>query len=344
MRRRTFLSASLGLGLLAGMQAYRHRPQFAAAEGMSRSDVPGAPTPLYTGAAIAFGTTISVQVMHRNQKQAELAIGNALHEAKKIDALMSLHRADSQLVTLNRQGTLHRPDPHLLAVMRETQRLAEQTGGAFDPTVQPLWRLHADAASAGRIAAPDELRQAIRLVDWRKVSVNADRIAFSVPGMAITLNGIAQGYASDLALAAVREGGIEHALLDIGEFGAVGKNPLSNPWTLGVRHPREAEAMAAVLTVNGRSMATSGDYETSFSRDFSAHHIIDPGTGNSPPALASVTVLAPTCMLADGLSTAMFVMGPDKALALAARYQGVDALLIGKDGRTWKTLGLPLVA
>lgn len=344
MHRRTFLSASLGAGLIAGMPAFlaaQHRP---APGEMTRSDVPGTGFPVFTGAAIAFGTTISVRLLHHSADQAERAIGSALGEAKRIDALMSLYRDDSQLSVLNRQGWLDRPNPHLLAVMREARRLARLSGGAFDPTVQPLWTMHADAAKTGRRLAPQELAQARRLVDWKNMQVDAGRIALAMPGMAVTLNGIAQGYASDLALAAIRAAGIKDALLDIGEFSALGNNASRRPWTLGVQNPRDPELIVARLRLDGRSMATSGDYEATFTSDFSCHHIFDPATGHSPLELASVTVLAPTCMLADGLSTAMLVAGPQRSLALAADLDGVDVLLIGKDGTTWKTPGLSLSA
>lgn len=344
MRRRTFLSASLGAGLIAGMPAFLAAQRRPAPGEMTRSDVPDTDLPIYTGAAIAFGTTISVRLLHYDADQAEQAIGRALLEAKKIDALMSLYRDESQLSVLNRQGWLDRPDPHLLAVMREAQRLARLSSGAFDPTVQPLWNMHADAAKTGRPLAPQELAQARRLVDWKNMRIDAARIALAMPGMAVTLNGIAQGYASDLALAAIRAAGVEDALLEIGEFSALGHNASRRPWTLGVQNPRDPELIAARLRLDGRSMATSGDYETTFTSDFSTHHIFDPATGRSPLELASVTVLAPTCMLADGLSTAMLVAGPEKALALAARQKDVDVLLIGKDGTTWKTPGLPLAA
>ena len=131
-------------------------------------------------------------------------------------------------------------------------------------------------------------------------------------------------------------------MLNTGEFSARGNNGALQPWTLGVLDPRDADALAAVLTVDGRCVATSGDYASTFTPDFVHHHIFDPATGESPPELASVTVLTPSALQADGLSTAFMVMGARKAHALAARLAGVDVMTINKRGVVWKSPTFPL--
>jgi len=336
MQRRTFISASLGLGLLGGAAM----PWLRAAS--AGSDSPGRSSPLqmFTGAGLAFGTTVSVKLMHDDEKVAARAIEDALNQIKGIDRLMSLYRPDSQVSVLNRQGYLDRPDARLVAVLRQTQELARLTEGAFDITVQPLWSAYSTAAARGEQPTSAQIDAATRTVGWRKLSIDSQAVRFAQPDMAVTLNGIAQGYATDLALAAIKKHGIRHALLDAGEFAALGKPAPQRPWTLGVRNPRDNARLAATLPLEGRSMATSGDYEMRFAADFSSHHIVDPATGRSPLELASVSVLAPSGMLADGLSTACFVMGTKKALALCEAMPGVDALLIAKSGQTWRTAAL----
>ena len=145
-------------------------------------------------------------------------------------------------------------------------------------------------------------------------------------------------------LAALRPFGIEHALLDTGEFAARGHNPAQQPWTLGVADPRDQQAMAAIVRTDGRCLATSGDYAAAFTPDFAHHHIFDPATGDSPTELASVSVVAPSAVLADGLSTAFMVMGAKKSHALAATLAGVDLLTINKRGVVWRSPGFPLAA
>ncbi|WP_225869915.1 FAD:protein FMN transferase [Glaciimonas sp. PCH181] len=335
MRRRTFISASVGAALstLAGWQFL---PSHVKAGAFTRSDILPSGQRLYSGADLAFGTTIGIQVLHHDQRQAELAIQDAIHEAKKIDMLMSIYSADSQVFQLNRDGRLAHPDPHLLVVLAEAQRLSALTDGAFDITVQPLWVKFSTAAASNTLPSAAEVAQAKTLVNWKDLSADAHQVSLK-PGMAITLNGVAQGYAVDLALAAVQARGIHNALLDTGEFISAGTKTADRRWLVGVQDPRQTDVFTTALQMDGRSVATSGDYETTFTPDFVHNHIFDPATGDSPLELASVTVVAPTGLLADGLSTALFVLGSEKAMRLAAQLDQVDVLLVDKKGKTWKT-------
>jgi thiamine biosynthesis lipoprotein len=316
MHRRSFIAAALGS--IGGAAA-------------TATAVGDAPLRLHTGAGLAFGTTV---------RMAQRAISAALSEARRVDGLMSLYDPASQVFRLNRDKALDGPNPHLLAVLAHARALSRLTLGAFDITVQPLWRAFHDAA--GLPLEPERLR-ARGLVDWTLVQAGPRRVALGDPGMAITLNGLAQGYAADLALAALRRHGIRHALVDTGEYGALGR-PGERPWLLGVRDPHAEEGLAARVALDGRCVATSGDYAAAFTPDRLHHHIFDPATGDSPTELASVTVLAPTGLEADGLSTAFMVMGARRAHTLAARLPGVDLLTIGKRGDTWKSAGFPAVS
>ena len=321
MKRRSFLTASLG-AIAAGSCAWpRHAP-------------------VHTGVALAFGTTIQIALVHADEQVARTAIGEALAAAQRVDRLMSIYQPASQVYQLNRDGVLHRPDPQLLAVLAQARALSEWTDGAFDITVQPLWRTWREAVARGALPAAAQRRQAQAKVDWRQVEFDERRVTLA-PGMAITLNGLAQGYAADMALAAVQAHGIRHALLDTGEFVARGRKRAHQPWALGVRDPRDEQVLAATLFINGCGVATSGDYESVFTPDYLHHHIFDPAAGDSPQELASVTVMAPTGMLADGLSTACMVLGRERAAALAASLPGVDLLAIDKQGREWRSAGFP---
>lgn len=328
MLRRAFIAATFGTIAGTGVAAS------AGGQGRGR---------LHTGAALAFGTTVTVSVVHDDTREAELAISDALAGVRKVDTLMSVQRDSSQVFQLNRDGFLDRPDPHLLAVLAHARQLSRLTRGAFDITVQPLWRNFQQAAQGGFLPPPEMKQQAMACVGWNRIDTSAEQVRFDMPGMAITLNGLAQGYAADLALAALRAHGIRHALLDTGEFIGEGRRNSLRPWILGVPDPREQGRMAATLPVEGRSVATSGDYQSTFTPDFVHHHILDPATGDSPQELASVTVLAPTGIGADGLSTAFMVMGARKAHALAARLPRVDLMTINKRGIVWKSPRFPSV-
>lgn len=332
MRRRTLLSASLGLGSLTGLAYVGIQP--GAATGLQS----------FTGSAKAFGTTVNIQVLHHAAASAHAAIAAALQQVKTVDALMSLHQPGSQVFQLNQQGWLDIPNPHLLQVLAYAQQLSGQTAGAFDITVQPLWQAFSRAQNQATLPTLQALAQAKALVNWQKLTFSHQQVRLAQPGMAITLNGLAQGYAADLALQALSAGGVAHALLDTGEFAALGDKAVGQPWVLGIRHPRQADVLAARVALDGRMLATSGDYETVFSPDHAHHHIFDPATGDSPTVLASATVLAPIGMMADGLSTAFMVMPPDQTLALAAQLPQVDVLLIAKDGSRRTTPHFPMLA
>jgi thiamine biosynthesis lipoprotein len=330
MLRRTFIAGSLGT-VASALTACK----------------PGAierSGDLYTGAALAFGTVVKVSLFHADGGVAERAIEDAFAAAHLVDQTMSIYSEGSQVYQLNLHGRLERPSAHLLTVLRSAADLSVLTKGAFDITVQPLWGVYQQAArSNARPTRTDRLKASAKL-GWERVLVEDDRVTLCKPGMQVTLNGLAQGYAADLALEALRARGIAHALVDMGEFSARGAKSSQQPWTLGVPDPRDPGLLAARLRLEGRSVATSGDYATAFTPDFVHHHIFDPSTGESPQELASVTVVAPTGLQADGLSTACMVMGARKAHALAARLPGVDVMTINKRGVVWKSPSFPSLA
>jgi thiamine biosynthesis lipoprotein len=294
--------------------------------------------------ARALGADVSLTALHENRRTATLAIDDAFAELDRIEEAMSLYRPHSQLCRLNREGILHDPDPYLVEVLRAAAEISARSGGAFDATVQPLWDLYATERKAGRLPQPAAVHDAARRVDWRKVDVAPDRIRFSEKGMAVTLNGIAQGFASDRVEAALKARGVRHALVNTGEFGSLGRKADGTPWTVGIQHPRRPDAWLALAALEDRFLSTSGDYATPFSDDFRHHHIFDPRTGLSPTEFSSVTVLARTGMESDALTKVLFVLGLEKGLDQVRRVAGADALCVHKDGRVVSTDGFPRIS
>ena len=288
----------------------------------------------------ALGAQVAMTVLHRDPAAGERALTAAFAELDRVDDLMSVYRPASQVSRLNRDGRLHDPHPCLVEVLRAALAMSARTGGAFDVTVGPLWQAYAAAQGAGHLPEPAAVREALERVGWRNLIVAPDRVRLAA-GMSITLNGIAQGYAADRALAALRAHGAEHALVDTGEVGSIGRNPAGDAWSAGIQHPRRADAYIALVRLDGRCISTSGDYATTFTPDRSANHIFDPATGRSPGAFASVTVVAPTGIAADALSTAVFVLGPERGLDLIRRTPGADALVVLKDERVLVTDAFP---
>ncbi len=320
MKRRSLLQTSLGLGAL----------------------VLGAPAHSTTGAAarlqwrertlLGLGTSLSLRVAHHDPVRAERALDAVVATIRHVEAQMSLFDPDSALCRLNRDGVLLHPDADLLRVLRLAQVVSARSQGAFDVTVQPLWQVFEAAQRDAALPTRAAVGQARARVGWQALEIAPHRVGFTKPGMAITLNGIAQGYAADLARQRLQAHGIEHALIHTGEWASLGRPDARHDWTLGVADPRDEQASFARLTMDGRCIATSADSQTNFSRDYRHHHIFDPRTGYSPPELASVTVAARSCALADALTKVMFVAGMRRALVLARQWQ-VDVLLVDKTGR-----------
>jgi thiamine biosynthesis lipoprotein len=288
---------------------------------------------------LGFGTTLSLQAAHHDEAVLERALDAAVALLRRIEAQMSLFDPASALSQLNRERVLRAPPAQLLRVLRIAQAVSRASGGAFDVTVQPLWQAFDAARREHRLPDASEVAAARALVDWHALHVAPHALRLLRPGMAVTLNGIAQGYAADRARALLARHGIGHALVDAGEFAPLGHNPQRQPWTLGIADPHAEAALLARLVTDGRCVATSADSETTFSADRRHHHIVDPRTGRSPPELSAVTVAARSGALADALTKVMFVAGPSRIPALARRW-GVDVLWVDKRGRCQATPGL----
>ena len=327
MKRRTFLHLGLGLATRAGAGAA----------------VPARPGALQWASRTlhAMGTAMTLQLAHADSAQATRALDAAVADIRQVEDQMSLFRADSAICELNRTGVLHQPHPDLLSVLRTAQWVAEHSQGAFDVTVQPLWLAFASAQQQGRLPTRDEVQAARQHVGWRGLQVSAAEVRLARPGMAITLNGIAQGFAADKVKARLQAMGIAHALIDAGEWASLGQPAHAGGWTLGLADPRDAHRLLTGIALQGQCVATSADDQTTFSPDFVNHHIFDPHNGYSPPHLSCVSVMAPRCVMADALTKVLFMATPQQALALARQWK-VEVLVVDKQGRWQASPGLPL--
>ena len=343
LNRRRFLYATAGFApaalLSASVWRYRRNQRSEFASGAA-----GPVLSSHNRTSWALGSDVSITVLHSDENIAQAGLDAAFHELELVEQLMSIYRADSQLSQLNRNGFLEGPPPSFLKVLRVARDMSIRSGGAFDITVQPLWEVFDAAKKENRLPNQDEISLAREHVDWRNVEISERRIALKDKCKAITLNGIAQGYALDRALEALRCHGVRSALVDTGELGSSGRNRNGKAWTAGIQHPRRDDAYVAVTHLDGRCLATSGDYATKFNNDYSSHHLFDPRSGRAANRFSSVSILAPTAMEADALSTAVFVMGRDDGVELIRSLPHVDALLVMKDGTVRATEGFPVVS
>lgn len=288
-------------------------------------------------ALIGFGTTLWLRAAHHNGDQLELALNDAVKAIRGVEADMSLFNPDSAVSRLNRDGVLQKPSAQLLSVLSLARHVSERSQGAFDVTVQPLWNVWAKAQASDSLPDPKQLQLQRKLVNWRALEVNTDIVRLNAKGMAVSLNGIAQGYAADLVRAVLQSHGVMHALIDTGETATLGNAPGDKPWRFGVETAANVKSSQPEMTTDGRAMATSSDAHTAFTPDHVHHHIFNPHTGDSPRYWSSATVIAPSCAMADAL-TKVFFMCPPPLVQRTARAWCVDVIMQDKSGKWLNTL------
>ncbi|SDF58548.1 thiamine biosynthesis lipoprotein [Limimonas halophila] len=267
--------------------------------------------------------------------RVEAALAQVRRELRRLEAAVSLYDPNSELSRLNRDGRLAGASPALRAVLDRALAVARATDGAFDPTVQPLWELHARFfRDANAPAPPPQLlrERAAGLVDHRRVRVDSDGVAFDRPGMAVTLNGLAQGRATDLVTETLRRHGLHRHLVDLGEFSARAGND-GEPWRVGVAAPAGGRlTLVRTVPLTSGALATSAGYGTPFDAEGRHHHLFDPATGGSTTRHASVSVTAPDAATADALSTAFSAMPTGRIAAVVADRPGLGALVVDHAG------------
>jgi len=305
-----------------------------AASGSSDNAV--APSPhLGIWRGIALGADAMLQIHHPDPGVADRLIARSVAEVRRLERVFSLYRGDSALSALNRQGTLDDPPTDLLRLLGESRQASRLTDGAFDPTVQPLWNLYAGhfaQAGADPRGPSDAARAAaVALVDYRKVEIGEGSIRLAAGGMALTLNGIAQGYITDRVAELLLSSGVERALVDMGENRVLGDRPDGTPWRVGIRNPRLPDGIAETIELRSAAISTSGGYGTEFDPAGRFNHIFDPKTGLTSRRYLSVSVIAPQATTADALSTAFSLLPLDRTAAIV-RQLGIKAHFILPDG------------
>lgn len=291
---------------------------------------------LFTWQGEVLGALSELTLWHTDAALARRTILKVRDEIARFERIFSLYQSDSEISRLNAAGVLMRPAPELRALIEESQRFGVLSAGAFDISVQPLWRLYeahfwshtnivGDIVARARDVARD-------LVDFRGIETGVGRIAFAREGMGITLNSVAQGFITDAVADMLRNDGFVSAVVDLGEFRTLGRHPDGHAWRLGIRDALAASGVARVIELDDMALAVSGGYGTTFEPTGRFHHIFDPQTGASANKLADAAVIGPRATAANGLATAICVAGEERAAALLAAYPGTRAILTRPDG------------
>ena len=272
---------------------------------------------------------------------AENALNAVEAELGRLDAMLSVKQPVSDIYRLNTERA--EVSEETAALVSEALRLAAMTGGSFDPTLYPVVDAWGFFSQDYRIPEEAELAALLQATGWQRVAVSGTTV--SMPeGFALDLGGIGKGYAGTRVAEVLRENGVSSALLSLGgNVQAVGAKPDGKPWVVGIQHPETSSALLGTVDVENACVITSGGYQRFFERDGVRYwHILDPQTGKpARSGLRSVTIVSENGTAADALSTALFVMGAERAEAFWRHSpEPFEAVWMTEDDKIYITEGL----
>ena len=252
---------------------------------------------IFTWTGTALGADARITIAGLSRGEAALAVELARSEVERLEGAFSLYRPESELSRLNRDGHLDHPSQDFRQLLGRSLAASEQTLGFFNPAIQPMWAFLARHFAGGSRDEPDpaEMKRILDRCDPSRISTSPSRIEIA-PGMALTFNGIAQGYVTDAVARIFESHGLRNILINLGEILALPGRCWDIAVAGGNRH----------LALSDRAAAQSAGRGTVFTPDGRWHHLIDPSTGQSANHFASVTATAASATEADFLSTALY--------------------------------------
>jgi thiamine biosynthesis lipoprotein len=257
-----------------------------------------------------------VQVHAGSADRAAECASHAIAEVARIEAKYSRYRPDSVVSRINAQagGGPVAVDDETLQLLAYAGACHDQSDGLFDATsgvLRRVWRF-----DSRRVPSDEELGPVLELIGWKGLEIDGKHVRLARPGMELDFGGFGKEYAVDRAARVLADCGADAALVSLaGDLCIVGAQPDGSPWRVGVAHPRKAEMAIASIPVRSGAIATSGDYERYIEVDGVRHcHILDPRTGRSARGFQSVTVHAPSCLVAGSATTVAMLKGRDAGL------------------------------
>jgi FAD:protein FMN transferase len=307
---------------------------------------PGQRKRLFRESRTALYTLVSITAVSKSEDRARKATDEAYRELDRLGRLLNFYAEDSELSAINRNAGIKpvQVSPDTLEVIRTAVYAAEQTEGGFDVTVGPLVRLWDFQEKT--IPTAEMIDQAKEHVGYRHIVVDtaASTVYLDKKGVRMDLGGIIKGYAADKAAEVLMKNGIESGIVAVaGDIRLFGRQPDGRPWRIGVQNPRqrgEDDGLLATVFLDAGGLSTSGDYQRYFiDKGVRYHHLLNPQTGFPQNLCRSVTIVAPTAALTDSLATGIFILGPEKGLAVLEQL-GMGGIIVDRDGRIRMTEGL----
>ncbi len=273
-----------------------------------------------------------------DEDAAKAALRAAEREILRLDALFRRDSEDSDIYKIN-HGTAQ-ASADTAEIVRRAAEISASTDGAFDVTIAPVMDLWGFYGGNFRVPTDSEIVAALERVGYKNISVGGEAVTLS-GGAQLDLGGIAKGFASEKIMKIFVENGISSALVSLGgNVRALGTKPNGEKWRIAVQNP-DGGAYIGYLDISDLAVITSGGYQRCFERDGVVyHHIIDPATGYpADSGVKSVTVIGSDGTLADGLSTALFVMGLDKGTEYWRTHDGFDVIFVTNENEIYVTEG-----
>ena len=298
-------------------------------------------------ARLAMGSQLRLSAWTSDEPAARAAFDAVFSEFDRLDALMSVWREGSDVQRLNAAAGTQAVavSSEVREVLKAARQVSEWTGGKFDVTfgaLSGIWKFDHDQDN--RVPGPGDISRRLPLVDYAALDVDerAGTAALRRKGMRVHLGGIGKGYALDRAVERLRRQGLRDFMIQAGGDMYVAGRRGERPLRVGMRDPRgPADRSYAALDVSEAAVSTSGDYERFFIKDGRRyHHILDPDLGEPARGCRSVTIVSERAVLADGLSTGVFLLGPDRGMALIERLPGVEGVMVTDTGQVLISSGL----
>ena len=298
-------------------------------------------------ARVSMGSEVRLTAHVTDEPRALRAFEKAFDEFDRLDRLLSVWKGGSDVLRINAEAGLApvSVSPDTIEVLRTARQIGDWTGGKFDVTfgaLSSLWKFDHDQDN--QIPHPADVRARLPDVDFSAVDLDAERgtVYLRRPGMRIHLGGIGKGYAVDRATAILRAEGVSDFLVQSGGDLYASGNRGGRPWRAGIRDPRgPADQIFAAMNVRDETLSTSGDYERFFLHDGRRyHHILDPDDGAPARGCRSVTIVARQAILADALSTGVFVLGPQAGMALIEKLPDVEGVIVTDGNEVLVSAGL----
>lgn len=289
------------------------------------------------------GTAIHIELWHTNKETAEANIQRVFNEMRRIDALMSPYKKDSELSLINNQAAIQpvKISSELFNLIQKSINISKLSNGAFDITFASVGYMY-DYREKQK-PSKKEISEHLKSINYKNIQLNQKNqtVFFTQEKTRIDLGGIAKGHAVDNSIKLLQQQGIKQAMISAGGDTRIIGDKNGRPWYVGIRHPRNKNESAVVLPLNQTAISTSGDYERYFIKDnIRHHHIIKPSTGESAREVRSVSILGIDSTTTDALSTTVFILGLEKGMKLVASLKNIEAIIIDNNGRMHYSSGL----